>query len=43
MGGRTKGGTQSLSPQGRQLKFKPSKGYKNKAILKTKRASKFKS
>jgi large subunit ribosomal protein L2 len=43
MGGRTKGGTQSLSPQGRLLKHRSTKKYLHPSILQTKRSIKFKS
>jgi len=43
MGGRTKGGTQPLSPQGRLLKHRSTKNYFHKSILQTKRSIKFKS
>jgi large subunit ribosomal protein L2 len=43
MGGRTKGGTQSLSPQGRLLKHRSTKKYFHQSILQTKRSIKFKS
>lgn len=42
MGGRTKGGTQSLTPQGRLLKNKSTKKYFHQSILQTKRSQKFK-
>jgi large subunit ribosomal protein L2 len=43
MGGRTKGGTQPLSPQGRLFKHRSTKKYFHKSILQTKRSIKFKS